>query len=249
MGRKGNVGSEKKSSEKGNVLDGQTKSQHLPPSKSTSDMTANMSYALDTAGSSKYVKRKMTTNWQKYDEDTSLAMNTPKGLDFSDFCEQKSCNATNSYFRFSSEKNWELEEKHDEYFKLNVNDLCGEILCIPLNERLKLEENLLSPEQMQNFQSEAMKYCSLTKESTVLTKNIEKTMLSLLKNEDEIKEESTTGVGWSQATDETLHKQSKTWDDNSENFFSLSGVEKELDLILSTPVAPNVLESKICLIN
>lgn len=188
--------------------------------------------ALD---SSKYSSRKLNSNWQKYDDEVNLVSES-RGLNFSDFSKQKPSASTDSYFRFSSEKNWGVLEKFDDYFKLNVNDLCREIMCIPVHERLKLEPCLLTAEQIETFDSDAKMYENRMKAPLALTKNITGKMLSLLTTEIESKDEAKScSTGWHHPDEELADKQQKTWDNNCENFFSLSGVEEELDLILAMP--------------
>lgn len=220
------------------------------PESLTSVDISNSEEALD---SSKYSSRKLNSNWQKYDDEVNLIFE-PKGLNFSDFSTQKPSASTDSYFRFSSEKNWAVLEKFDDYFKLNVNDLCREIMCIPIHERLKLDPYFLTSEQIETFDSDAKMYESRMKEPLALTKNVTGKMLSLLtteiKSKDEVKSCST---GWHHPDEELADKQQKTWDSNSENFFSLSGVEEELDLILAMPSmavpssAPEGMQYFICI--
>jgi hypothetical protein len=198
----------------------------------TSGDTSSSEEALN---SSKYSSRKLNSNWQKYDKETDFVPE-PRGLDFSDFSGKKPTTSTDSYFRFSNEKNWEVLEKFDDYFKLNVNDLCREIMCVPLQERLKLDSSVLTSEQIETFDSDAQMYESRMKEPLVLTKEITGKMLSLLSNEIEPKDKGKScTTGWAHSKEEQSDKQQKTWDSNSENFFSLSGVEEELDLILAMP--------------
>lgn len=203
----------------------------------TSGDTSSSEEALN---SSKYSSRKLNSNWQKYDTEIDLVPE-PRGLDFSNFSGQKPSVGTDSYFRFSNEKNWEVLEKFDDYFKLNVNDLCREIMCVPLHERLKLELCVLTSEQIEIFDSDAKMYESRMKEPLIPTKEITGKMLSLLSNEIEPEKEKSNTTGWVHSKEEQSdNKQQKTWDSNSENFFSLSGVEEELDLILAMPsVSPS----------
>ncbi|KAI9551583.1 hypothetical protein GHT06_021916 [Daphnia sinensis] len=210
--------------------------------KEGSEGTRKVEYAVhsDNSGSeealdsSKYSSRKLNSNWQKYDDEVNLVSES-RGLNFSDFSKQKPSAGTDSYFRFSSEKNWGVLEKFDDYFKLNVNDLCREIMCIPVHERLKLEPCLLTAEQIETFDSDAKMYESRMKEPLALTKNITGKMLSLLTTEIESKGEAKScSTGWHHPDEELADKQ-KTWDNNCENFFSLSAVEEELDLILAMP--------------
>ncbi|XP_057378992.1 uncharacterized protein LOC130701059 [Daphnia carinata] len=199
---------------------------------STSDDNSGLEEALD---SSKYSSRKLSSNWKKYDDEVNLVSES-RGLNFSDFSKQKPTTSTDSYFRFSSEKNWEVLDKFDDYFKLNVNDLCREIMCLPLHERLKLEPCLLTAEQIEMFDSDAKMYESRMKEPLAPTKNITGKMLSLLTTGIESKDEAKScSTGWHHPDEEFADKQQKTWDNNCENFFSLSGVEEELDLILAMP--------------
>jgi hypothetical protein len=197
----------------------------------TSGDTSSSEEALN---SSKYSSRKLNSNWQKYDTDIDLVPE-PRGLDFSDFSGQKTSASTDSYFRFSNEKNWEVLEKFDDYFKLNVNDLCREIMCVPLHERLKLELCVLTSEQIEIFNTDAKMYESRMKEPMIPTKEITGKMLSLLSNEIQPDKEKSCTTGWVHKEEQSDNKQQKTWDSNSENFFSLSGVEEELDLILAMP--------------
>ena len=205
--------------------------------------TSSSEEALD---SSKYSSRKLNSNWQKYDNVIDLASEETKGLlDFSNFSGQKPSTSSDSYFRFSNEKNWEVLDKFDDYFKLNVNDLCREIMCVPLHERLKLS-CVLTPEQIEIFTDDAKMYQCKLKEPLAPTKDISGKMLSLLSNESDTREKISCKTGWSQpGVEELADKQNKTWDSNSENFFSLSGVEEELDLILALPLPTNEIESRL----
>lgn len=195
--------------------------------------------ALNT---SKYARRKLDNNWEKYEEIES-ENDMQKGLNFSDFYGQKptASSSTDSYFRFSNEKNWEVLEKFDDYFKLNISHLCREVMCVPLHERLKLTPSLVTAEQIEIFDNDAKKNQVKIKESLADQTEIKTAMLSLLRDETELKETE----GWPQASKGNSDKQS-TWDSNSENFFSLSGVEEELDSILSSMPLPETapLESK-----
>lgn len=213
---------------------------NLFSSRTTSE-TSSSEEALD---SSKYSNRKLKSNWQKYNNETDLPVEVPRSLNFSNFSGQRPLTSSDSYFRFSSEKNWEVLDKFDDYFKLNVNDLCREIMCLPLHERLKLNSSVLTLEQIETFTINATMYQSKFKEPLAPTKDITVKMLSLLfTNESELKEVASCKTGWSQPTEELTDKQTKTWDSNSENFFSLSGVEEELDLILSMPLPSSEVET------
>lgn len=235
MGRKGKLPLQENGSKRELPSDKQrgssNSSSHLP---GTLDDSSSSEEALD---SSKYSSRKLNCNWEKYDDDIGGRSEVLKGLDFSNFCGQQTTSG-DSYFRFSSEKTWEVLEKFDDYFKLNVSNLSQEIMCIPLHERLKLESCFLTAEQIDIFNVDAKRNHHQLKGPLASTTDIEKQMLSLLRDDNEPKETT----GW--PAEEPTDKQS-TWDSHSENFFSLSGVEEELDSILSLPaVQSNTLTSK-----
>lgn len=207
-------------------------SSNLPSTIVTVGDALNTEEAFDF---SKYSKRKLTNNWKNYPELENEETEIIKGLNFSDFCKERPT-MTDSHFRFSSEKNWEALEKLDDYFKLNVANLAQEIMCVPLHMRLKLKPSMLTIEQINMFNTDAKKNENQTKTSSAITADIEKKILNLLVNESETKNTS----GWPQQTEEPSEKQN-TWDSHSENFFCLSGVEEELDLILSIPVQSDSL--------
>ena len=190
----------------------------------------------------KYSKRKMDTNWSKYDEPMDTTSNVAKGLDFSQYTDKKpSGTAGDSHFRFSSERGWDtvLDEKVSDYFKLNVKDLCSEIMCVPLHERLKLKSAVLTQEQVDTFEDDA-RLCRLRiEEQNPITKKIEDKMVSLLKegNSDGLQDSNSDESSWlSSLHGEEQSDKQTTWHDNSENFFSLSGLDQELDMILSMPL-------------
>lgn len=200
----------------------------------------NSEEALNT---SKYSRRKLDKNWEKYEEQPETD-SIPKGLNFSDFYEKKPTvsRSTDSYFRFSNEKNWEVSDTFDDYFKLNVNHLCREIMCAPLYERLKLSSCLLTTEQKDIFDNDAKRNQNKIKDPLTGSIEIEKKMLSLLGDESKPQETE----GWSHGLSSSNTDKQSTWDSQSENFFSLSGVEEELDSILSSmpATAPVTIDSK-----
>ena len=179
----------------------------------------------------KYSKRKMDSNWTKYEEPMDTGSNV-KGLDFSEFVDKKT-ETRDSHFRFSSERVWNvvLDEKVSDYFKLNVKDLCTEIMCVPLHERLRLKSSVLTKEQIDMFENDA-KLRLRMEEQNPITKEIEDKMVSLLKEDIPADESS-----WlCSLQEEEQSDKPTTWHDNSENFFTLGGLDHELDMILSMPL-------------
>jgi len=216
------------------------------PSKSKEQ---NFKYvASSTSGESsegefdgKFSKRKLNSNWQQYG-DLPTDSEDQRGLDFAQFVDQKP--STDSHFSFSSEKNWELQDKVSDYFRLNIKDLQNEILCVPLHERLKLDSKLLNHDQVAAFEKSATINQNNVKEYAPLTQEISNKVLSVLKDtlkkielpnsDNKVVEDNQTwnSAAISQQSECVKHS---TWDESSENFFSLQTVDQELDEILSLP--------------
>lgn len=199
----------------------------------------------------KFSKRKLNSNWQQYD-DLPIDSEDERKLDFGQFSDQKSLTA-DSHFSFTSEKNWELQYKVVDYFKLNIKDLQNEILCIPLHERLSLDPKLLNHEQVTTFESSAAVNRNNVKESLPLTQEISNKVLSALKDVAHTTEPPTTKTNvledyqtwkFDAKSQQSNCTEQNVWDESSENFFSLHAVEQELDGILSMPTTqPNYTEA------
>merc|ERR1712071_221240 len=164
-----------------------------------------------TQHGSKYSKRKLNSNWLQYEE--PIDAEDSHGLDFAQFVDRKP-STSDSHFRFSNEKNWELKDKVTDYFKLNVKDLRNEILCVPLHQGLRLDPALLSSDQVTAFNNAAAVNQNNVKEYAPLTQEISNKVLSALK-----------------------HDANNTADEISENLFSLHAVNQELDELLSMPTS------------
>jgi len=189
--------------------------------------------ASSTQHGSKYSKRKLNSNWLQYEE--PIDAEDSHGLDFAQFVDRKP-STSDSHFRFSNEKNWELKDKVTDYFKLNVKDLRNEILCVPLHQRLRLDPALLSSDQVTAFNNAAAVNQNNVKEYAPLTQEISNKVLSALKHDanntaEDISEEE------NQPWNITNEVKQSVWDESSENFFSLHAVNQELDELLSMPTS------------
>ena len=189
----------------------------------------------------KYSKRKLETNWQKYEDDHDLG-NEAKALDFSQFSAAPSTSGGSSHFRFANEKDWQVCSKVSDYFQLDVKSLHAEILAVPLHLRLKLDEQLFSREQILSFEKEAKLVQNSIKEDVLETQKIGQKIVTLLSNRADTSPER-SGAGpqpqsedsWNNDYENTDNSGANCWQESA-NSFSLCGLDQELDAILSMPL-------------
>lgn len=197
--------------------------------------------------STKYLRRPMTDNRQKYKEVDEIGPH--QALDFALFAGQKP-SAGDSHFRFAKEKDWDTKERVSDYLKLDIKDLCADIMCIPLHERLKIPATILTSEQIASFTAEAkMNECRRRQLMDPLTEELCNKIVSVLGSEKEKHQDDSYGTSHWLPTDtskEPTEKQSNqsTWmheglEEGAANYFNLRGVEEELDSFLSMPLPAN----------
>lgn len=118
-----------------------------------------------------------------------------------------------------------------DYFKLDLKDLSNEILSVPLHERLRLDPSLFTEDQIQIFVKDAKMF---EPEYVMKSKEIETKVLSVLKPPQEKAE--TDSLEWPNMEEQELSSRQSAWENKSDNFFSLSEIDNELDNILSMPL-------------
>lgn len=192
----------------------------------------------------KYSKRQMSNNWEKYEEidDNKVQSNA---LDFAQFASQKASLGGHSHFRFSNEKDWNGRDKASDYLKLDVKDLCADILCVPLHERLKLNPAILTSEQIRVFVADAkLNEDRRMQHLRPLNEELNNQVISILgekplktdgHDEDSVSNPASLWLPVSSTGPTDQKSNQSTWEDGSTNYFNLGGVEEELDSFLSMP--------------
>jgi hypothetical protein len=210
-------------------------------SKGNSSETANKSthQSADYHQDKKYSKRKLQTNWDKYEEPDE-EINSPglRGLNFAQFSNSNQKESGGSHFQFAQEKEWsDLPEKVSDYLKLDLKELSREILSVPLHERLRLEATYFSTKQIEAFERDAQ----MSKEKIRLdvSKLIPQLPLSR-PNATDMKsptpqEDELDSFLDSLEVPQAAEQPHNVWNDNSSNCLNLNSVSEELDLILAMP--------------
>ena len=210
-------------------------------SKGNSSETANKSaqQSADYQQDKKYSKRKLQTNWDKYEEpDEDINSSGLRGLNFAQFSNSNQKESGGSHFQFAQEKEWsDLPEKVSDYLKLDLKELSREIMSVPLHERLRLETTYFSSKQIEAFERDAQ--LSREKIRVDISKLIPQQPLSCSNatdmktqtpQEDEL-DSFLDSLEIPQATEQPHN----VWNDNSSNCLNLNSVSEELDLILLLP--------------
>ncbi|KAH3846340.1 cell death regulator Aven-like isoform X2 [Dreissena polymorpha] len=121
----------------------------------------------------KFSRRKIESNWSRYDEILSDEEEIPmqRGEDFNKLFAQAGGSA--ALFRFKGEEDWASVEGEatDNLMALDLQDLAQALDCVPLQERLGLNQDLFSDEQLAEMRTFAErskdKYDKLSEQSTV----------------------------------------------------------------------------------
>lgn len=122
----------------------------------------------DVDSSRLFSRRKMVSNWDRYeemelqDEDT---LPTVRGQDFNQLLQ--GAGASVSQFRLKSEEEWEVDGSAETAdLSLNLVELAEALQCVPLHRVLGVSEDLLLPEQIHTFTQEASAHSSRLLENT-----------------------------------------------------------------------------------
>lgn len=223
----------------------ESRKQNLPDSTVTAPKTT---VASEPSNEHKFSKRRMASNWEKYDEPSDVIdIGYGSRHDFGQFV-GKNATAGDSHFRFSKEKDWASQmESTSDYLKLNIKDLCADILCVPLHERLRLKPANLTAEQIESFNKEAQQYESRRKKQLVpLEEELNSRIVTLLVEDmkppvvEDSDEPASCASLW--AGQNSAEKQQPTWEDSSTSYFNMCGIDDELDSLLSMPQPSKALE-------
>ncbi|OWF38247.1 uncharacterized protein LOC110466500 [Mizuhopecten yessoensis] len=134
----------------GSHISGAAKLLHSSSSSDTSDNDQASATISKT-----FQRREVVSNWARYEilpPDAETAQK--KGEDFLNLL--NTAGGTSSQFRFKEEEDWDDSESVSTDTKLlavDLSDLTASIQCIPLYQRLGIEQDLFSTEQIQEMES------------------------------------------------------------------------------------------------
>lgn len=94
-----------------------------------------------------FQKRKVVSNWDRYDLPPDEESTKTKGENFSRLLQV--AGSSTSQFRFKEEEEWTSPEQTE--LSLDLQDLSSSISCFPLYEVLRLDKDLLSVEQIAEY--------------------------------------------------------------------------------------------------
>ncbi|XP_048507558.1 uncharacterized protein LOC105685638 isoform X2 [Athalia rosae] len=170
---------------------------------------------------SSHSRRKVVSNWEKYDDIISTDTET-HSKDF-----QSLLNAPISeggHFVFKSEKNWTIQAtKYSDLFSLNVDKLARDINCIPFNEYIEVEDKYFTIDQLTRFQNLAEK----SRSGNEYVDNISKILIESFK-EDSAKNQGVESNG-------ELEEFSEVIDTHPDE-----NIEEELEFLLSLKEPINI---------
>lgn len=111
-----------------------------------------------------YAKREITSNWDRFNENTSDSLSSNYDLDneqlnAADFSQLLMATASvGAGFVFKSEKNWSQDTT--QYFQLDLNDITNSLCSIPFYERLGYGEDCFTEDQLSKMDRLAKQYQS-----------------------------------------------------------------------------------------
>ncbi|XP_060081580.1 uncharacterized protein LOC132560894 [Ylistrum balloti] len=130
----------------------------LPQSSSGSDTSDNDQDSAPVRPA--FRRREVVSNWTRYEILPSETEATQrKGEDFLNLL--NTAGVTSSQFRFKEEEAWDEGESVSTDTKLlavDLSDLAASLQCIPLYNRLGLEQDLFSSEQIQEMETAAKEH-------------------------------------------------------------------------------------------
>lgn len=109
--------------------------------------------------SKQFSKRELSSNWNKYD-DNNLVSNNDSDISYASNFEALllAPAAIGGHFLFNSEKSWEATDdwyNRDEYFQLNLMELCKSLSTIPFYERQSYSKDIFSVDEIEAMDRQA----------------------------------------------------------------------------------------------
>jgi len=107
----------------------------------------------------KFSKRKLVSNWDRYDEPIVDETSESFTSDFNYVLSLSSSGG--SRFQFSDEKSWsdDVNSSAADFLQLDCTDIATSLACIPLHTRLKIDPTVFNEKTLNNMESIA-KQCS-----------------------------------------------------------------------------------------
>ncbi|XP_069116536.1 cell death regulator Aven-like [Argopecten irradians] len=131
----------------------------LPHSSSGSDSSDNDGDSAAPVRQS-FKRREVVSNWARYEILPPETETTQKrGEDFANLL--NSAGGTSSQFRFKEEEDWEDDESvcaDTKLLTVDPTDLAASLQCIPLYQRLGVDQDLFSTEQIQEMEADAREH-------------------------------------------------------------------------------------------
>ncbi|KAL0274642.1 UNVERIFIED_CONTAM: hypothetical protein PYX00_002728 [Menopon gallinae] len=121
-------------------------SESVKDRNSTNEEETDQDNREETVSDGKYGRRKIQSNWDRYEEPPPTSEEQPKASDFETLLKAPSmC----TYFQFKSEKNWETEAAKSsfsgqKFFELDLEVLAKGLACIPFYERASIDKSVLT---------------------------------------------------------------------------------------------------------